>query len=96
MRRLAELHAAIAATHRLDQSVLDQRLENLEQEQFGYRVGGRDLGDAAQPVLVRRAIHEDAHGVVGLTREPHECLVSLNSMNMAHSLEQFQTGLREI
>ena len=69
--RAAESYAAVAATHGLDQAGLDQRLQNLEQEQLRNRIGGGDLRDTAQPVGVRGAIHQYAHRIIGLAREPH-------------------------
>ena len=54
--RTAELDAAAAAAHRLDQAVLDQRLDQLEQEQFRDRVGPGDVGDPAQAGPIDRTI----------------------------------------
>jgi hypothetical protein len=54
--------------------MLDQRLQDLEQEKLGYRIGGGDLRNTAQPVVISGAIHQDAHGVVGLSGKAHSVL----------------------
>ena len=67
----AEADAPLAAAHGDDQPRFDERLDQLEQEEFGDSVRPRDIADAAEARFVDRTIHQRADGIVGLAREPH-------------------------
>ena len=70
-RGLGEPDAAIAAAHGFDEPVFDERLENLEQEQFGDVIGAGDFRNVAELAVVRLAIHQDTDRVVGLPCQSH-------------------------
>src|SRR5690606_12616961 len=90
---LRQPDAAVAATNRLHEAGLHQRLENLEKEQLGKRVSLGNGRNSAKLPIIRRAIHEYANGIVGLTGESHEILLASGRRNMDQKLEQFQMHL---
>ena len=69
--RTAEPDAALAAAHGLDQPGLDQRLDQLEQEQFGDRMWPWRCRQCGSVGRVDRAIDQGADGVIGLAGKPH-------------------------
>src|SRR5690606_16396489 len=69
--RTSQANAPIATSNGFDEASLVQRLENLEEEQFGYAIGPRDFGDTAEVSLVGCAVHQHPYRVVRLLGQPH-------------------------
>src|SRR5690606_20203421 len=68
---LTQSDTPVAAAHSLYQAILDKRLQDLEQEELGKRIGFGNVGNTAEPSVICCAIHQNADCIVGLACQTH-------------------------
>lgn len=69
--RFAKTNPPVAATHGLQQAVLDQWLDEFEQKQFGNRISFGNIAHPTEIRLIDGAINQRPDCIIGLTREAH-------------------------